>query len=478
MAAAELFGCRFQVYRNGRIFYTFRQPPMPLKHLRLTGDDFSSGHFDVYECLNSQKLDVILSMKPIVCLQRLTEAECHFNTSPTNTVVIETNHETQTDYDSSNPSCEVLSSSEVAVTATAGHNVTLPCRYLSFRFGVNSSCWGCGECPLTGQCGSNEIYKWDDQVLRISEKYQLTGDIQRGDLSLTVVNVTMEDSGPYCCLIEILGPFNEVKNSIRLTVTEDGDTKDQCVFVPNTTEGTVHILYVYFKETNLSHQVLLDHTVMMWLSYKDDGGFTLLISKATPSPSRLRALPNLVSLLTLGDISRGKTHNVHEEETAIFTCNYSIKYGLRPVCWGKACGTMWCHDEVIQTDGQRVTSKRSSRYTLKGDMLGGDVSLTIQQVKPTDAGSYCCRVDIEGYFNDLKVLHTLHVLKGNWIEDDTPSVSGARPPESNATLSRPSDIEESTVKGQHSNIAMLVACVTASVLTVLSSLAALIFKCE
>ncbi|KAG2463534.1 AMMR1 protein, partial [Polypterus senegalus] len=36
MAAAELFGCRFQVYRNGQIFYTFRQPPMPLKHLRFT----------------------------------------------------------------------------------------------------------------------------------------------------------------------------------------------------------------------------------------------------------------------------------------------------------------------------------------------------------------------------------------------------------------------------------------------------------
>ncbi|KAG2464606.1 PCDH9 protein, partial [Polypterus senegalus] len=36
MAAAELFGCRFQVYRNGQIFYTFRQLLVPLKHLRLT----------------------------------------------------------------------------------------------------------------------------------------------------------------------------------------------------------------------------------------------------------------------------------------------------------------------------------------------------------------------------------------------------------------------------------------------------------
>ncbi|KAG2455460.1 TBC17 protein, partial [Polypterus senegalus] len=36
MAAAELFGCRFQVYRNGQIFDTFGQPPMPLQHLRFT----------------------------------------------------------------------------------------------------------------------------------------------------------------------------------------------------------------------------------------------------------------------------------------------------------------------------------------------------------------------------------------------------------------------------------------------------------
>ncbi|XP_039631219.1 T-cell immunoglobulin and mucin domain-containing protein 4-like [Polypterus senegalus] len=122
---------------------------------------------------------------------------------------------------------EVLSSSEVAVTATAGHNVTLPCRSLSFRFGVHSFCWGRGECPLTGQCGSNEIYKWDGRLHRMSDKYQLTGDIQRGDLSLTVVNVTMEDSGPYCCLIEILGPFNDERNSIRLTVTEASLSSDK-----------------------------------------------------------------------------------------------------------------------------------------------------------------------------------------------------------------------------------------------------------
>uniref|UniRef100_A0A8C4SW19 Hepatitis A virus cellular receptor 2 homolog n=1 Tax=Erpetoichthys calabaricus TaxID=27687 RepID=A0A8C4SW19_ERPCA len=114
---------------------------------------------------------------------------------------------------------EVLSSSDVAVTATAGHNVTLPCRSSSYKSGVHV-CWGRGECPFTGQCGSNEIYKWDGRVHRMSDKYQLTGDIQRGDLSLTVVNVTMEDGGLYCCRIEIPGLFNDEKNSMWLRVTE------------------------------------------------------------------------------------------------------------------------------------------------------------------------------------------------------------------------------------------------------------------
>ena len=98
IAAAELFGCRFQVYRNGQIFYTFGQPPMPLKRLRFTGNDLSRGHFDVYESLNSQNQASKLLMKPVVCLQRLTEAECHVNTPSLRiTNVIVTENESQTD---------------------------------------------------------------------------------------------------------------------------------------------------------------------------------------------------------------------------------------------------------------------------------------------------------------------------------------------------------------------------------------------
>ncbi|KAG2466982.1 PTBP1 protein, partial [Polypterus senegalus] len=60
MAAAELFGCRFQVYRNGKIFYTFRQPPMPLKHLRFTANGNDSKKFkgDRSPCIPSRVLHI------------------------------------------------------------------------------------------------------------------------------------------------------------------------------------------------------------------------------------------------------------------------------------------------------------------------------------------------------------------------------------------------------------------------------------
>ncbi|RXM93892.1 T-cell immunoglobulin and mucin domain-containing protein 4 [Acipenser ruthenus] len=72
---------------------------------------------------------------------------------------------------------------------------------------------------------------------------------------------------------------------------------------------------------------------------------------------------------------------------------------------------MWCSDEIIQTDGNRVTSKLSERYRLNGNILDGNLALTILNTGKADSGSYCCRVDIAGYFNDLKVSLTLKVVK-------------------------------------------------------------------
>lgn len=69
----------------------------------------------------------------------------------------------------------------------------------------------------------------------------------------------------------------------------------------------------------------------------------------------------------------------------------------------------------MQADDNGVVSKISDRYRLIGDILSGQMDLGIQKIQPIDSGSYCCRVDIDGFFNDKKVSYTLRVLKGKSI---------------------------------------------------------------
>uniref|UniRef100_A0A8C1HA34 T cell immunoglobulin and mucin domain containing 4 n=1 Tax=Cyprinus carpio carpio TaxID=630221 RepID=A0A8C1HA34_CYPCA len=103
---------------------------------------------------------------------------------------------------------------------------------------------------------------------------------------------------------------------------------------------------------------------------------------------------------------------VTEGSTVILPCHYSVKHhGLSHVCWGRDCGTFWCNDIIIQTDEYGVISKVSDRYKLIGDVLLGQMDLGIQKIQKTDGGPYCCRVDIEGFFNDKKVSYTLRVMK-------------------------------------------------------------------
>ncbi|XP_040201490.1 hepatitis A virus cellular receptor 2 homolog [Rana temporaria] len=47
------------------------------------------------------------------------------------------------------------------------------------------------------------------------------GDIEKGDVSLTISGVTMEDAGTYCCRVEIPGWFNDLKSNIDLEIQED-----------------------------------------------------------------------------------------------------------------------------------------------------------------------------------------------------------------------------------------------------------------
>ena len=96
------------------------------------------------------------------------------------------------------------------------------------------------------------------------------------------------------------------------------------------------------------------------------------------------------------------------------TCQYdSVYYGTLAVCWGKGqIPNSGCGDELIRSDGAVVTSRASERYVLRGDLRAGDVSLTIRQLEEADAGTYGCRVDIPGWFNDHKHHATLTVEPG------------------------------------------------------------------
>ncbi|XP_066133541.1 hepatitis A virus cellular receptor 1 isoform X3 [Saccopteryx bilineata] len=73
------------------------------------------------------------------------------------------------------------------------------------------------------------------------------------------------------------------------------------------------------------------------------------------------------------------------------------------MCWGRGpCPAFKCPNELIWTDGYRVTFQKNTRYQLYGIIKQGNVSLTIEHAAPSDRGVYCCRVERSGWFNDLK----------------------------------------------------------------------------
>ncbi|NXN11202.1 HAVR1 protein, partial [Indicator maculatus] len=101
-----------------------------------------------------------------------------------------------------------------------------------------------------------------------------------------------------------------------------------------------------------------------------------------------------------GSVVRG---NVGQNVTV--PCLYSIEMtqGITSACWGRgSCPASKCDQTIIWTDGLKVTEQNNHRYTLKGNLLVGDVSLTIVHAEEADSGTYCCRVEVPGWFNDQK----------------------------------------------------------------------------
>uniref|UniRef100_A0A674MJU8 Ig-like domain-containing protein n=1 Tax=Takifugu rubripes TaxID=31033 RepID=A0A674MJU8_TAKRU len=105
-----------------------------------------------------------------------------------------------------------------SIIATVGTDVTLTCKYDAQHYGKLPVCWGRGAIPSRG-C-ANEVIKSDGTSVssRLSERYLLLGNLEEGDVSLTIRQVEEEDSGMYGCRVEIPGWFNDHKHQITLSV--------------------------------------------------------------------------------------------------------------------------------------------------------------------------------------------------------------------------------------------------------------------
>ncbi|XP_029074741.1 T-cell immunoglobulin and mucin domain-containing protein 4 isoform X1 [Monodon monoceros] len=128
--------------------------------------------------------------------------------------------------------------SESVVRAFWGQSVTLPCTYSSWSPKSNGMCWGKGQCP-NSKCNDELLYTDGTRVVsRKLPKYQLLGNIRRGDVSLTIFNTKEGDSGVYCCRIEVPGWFNDVKRNIRLELRGPTTTRSTTTHRPTTATTT------------------------------------------------------------------------------------------------------------------------------------------------------------------------------------------------------------------------------------------------
>ncbi|XP_028633512.1 hepatitis A virus cellular receptor 1 homolog [Grammomys surdaster] len=107
------------------------------------------------------------------------------------------------------------------VHGVVGHSVTLPCIYpvSTRRFYM---CWGRGPCNYN-TCGERIIATDGYQIqYRASNRYQLKGQLLQGIGSLTILNLTVSDSGHYCCGLQMKGWYGivEIMTSLLLVQPE------------------------------------------------------------------------------------------------------------------------------------------------------------------------------------------------------------------------------------------------------------------
>nr|XP_020669092.1 uncharacterized protein LOC110090008 [Pogona vitticeps] len=350
---------------------------------------------------------------------------------------------------------------QTPIKGKVGQNITLPCHYSTNQHGITTICWGQGKCPYSF-CSKTIVHT--DAQLKIhgtSSRYLLLGDIHQGDVSLTIVNTTEKDSGTYCCRVEISGWFNDKKTNVEVVI-EKGNSETTSSAAPvSSTPALIDFSESYFIleprwmpstasqpdnvsfyfSTRMKHErkeepswtslfvgcgvcavllVIVTLLLLKWHLHKKQkmnnatsqivfsnsevGGIHHVLDAGVHAPENFYEFSS-------GTISQNVVRGV-VGQAVLLPCWYNVQQagGLTHMCWGRgSCPNSKCSQEILRTDGRWVVSRSSSRYDLKAGVTNGDVSLTIANLNERDGGLYCCRIEIRGWFNDIKKTLNLQV---------------------------------------------------------------------
>ncbi|XP_058407159.1 T-cell immunoglobulin and mucin domain-containing protein 4 [Diceros bicornis minor] len=200
--------------------------------------------------------------------------------------------------------------SEIVVRAYLGQTVTLPCMYSSWSQNGNSMCWGKGQCP-NSKCNEELLHTDGSRVLwSKSSKYKLQGNIQRGDVSLTISNTNEADSSVYCCRIEVPGWFNDVKKNIRLQLSRATTTTESRTTRRPTTTTAMTTSTAVLPTTVMTTPDLTTGTP---LETKTTTALTTMAT--TCSPTTLSNLPEATTILLITEPSPEGPFLTEESET-------------------------------------------------------------------------------------------------------------------------------------------------------------------